>query len=514
MSVLRDLESHASIIVGRTGQGKTALLIRLEQVESNTIRLNLFELAFRYVENSTVLRFFEDSGVNLDLFYRLLWRHVLVTELIKKRYSLRDRSGFERWLDGLHLRFRPGTPKAKALEYMLQWGDSFWEETEVRLKEVTSKLENELESSVEGTAFKAKLRLGGKAALTEEERREVSSRGSAVVSRVQIKELSQIVDLLDEHFFDDRQKPYFVLIDSLDEEWVSSAARLKLIRSLLEEIRSFRRVRHVKVVCALRQDLIEQVFEATRDGGFQEEKYEAYYAHIVWTRSELISLVEARVSEVFKRRYTNRIVRLADIFPSARSGREPLDHIIERTFNRPRDVISYVNECFRLAADRPRISWKVIQDAETPYSKKRLKALLDEWLVQYPSLPATIDCLKGFPESFTRAAFNKGLVDGLATQLCTMHAQDPLIRAFKQAYTDHKSSISDGDLVCAILQLLFHVGVVGLKTGEESAWLWASRDQASVTWGDVKRSSHIRVHKMFWKALEIRVQVWNSAGQP
>ena len=73
---IQSTESHASIVLGRTGQGKSAILLRLMAIEKNSVQIRPLELAFRFVENSTVIRFFEDAGVNLNLFYRLLWRQL------------------------------------------------------------------------------------------------------------------------------------------------------------------------------------------------------------------------------------------------------------------------------------------------------------------------------------------------------------------------------------------------------------------------------------------------------
>src|SRR5689334_2986156 len=55
---IRDTSDPASIIVGRTGAGKSATLIRLDQIEDNVIIVNPSDLSFKYVENSTILKFF------------------------------------------------------------------------------------------------------------------------------------------------------------------------------------------------------------------------------------------------------------------------------------------------------------------------------------------------------------------------------------------------------------------------------------------------------------------------
>ena len=73
--VLEDTTTPQSIILGRTGVGKSALIEELESNADNTIRIEPEELALRHISNSTILKFFEELGVNLDIFYNLLWQH-------------------------------------------------------------------------------------------------------------------------------------------------------------------------------------------------------------------------------------------------------------------------------------------------------------------------------------------------------------------------------------------------------------------------------------------------------
>ena len=57
---LHDLGSPRRIVVGRTGSGKTALLMRLTESDGRSIEVKPESLALSYVSNSTVLRFFSD----------------------------------------------------------------------------------------------------------------------------------------------------------------------------------------------------------------------------------------------------------------------------------------------------------------------------------------------------------------------------------------------------------------------------------------------------------------------
>lgn len=504
LAALRDTGNHASIVLGRTGQGKSAVLLRLKSIERNVIELRPIELAFRFIENSTVIQFFEQAGVNLNLFYRLLWRHVLVTEVIRRKFSLRDRGGVARWFDSLLARVDRDSPRARALNYLKTWGDSFWEDTEVRFTEVTKKIESELSASLEGSAVGAKLSAGGADRLSEQERAEVVSRGSAVVNRIQIAELNRLMGVLSQEVFDDPQDGYYTTIDSLDEDWVSSDTKYRLIRALIEEVRTFRsELRNVKIIIALRQDLLEKVYERTRDGGFQEEKYETYYARLSWTRDDLLEMLRLRVNEVFKRKYTNASIDISDVFPKVRGGQTPYDYLLERTMLRPRDVIAFANECFATAAGRPRVSWQAMYDAEQHYSRKRKSALLDEWLNRFPSIAVALDLLRGMPESFSRASISDAMVDSLVLQLAALEGSDELLELARNM-CDAKSSVTHAQVLSSAIKILYHVGAIGIKLSAESPYLWSMSDQSYISVGEAKRVQSIKIHKMLWRTLEVR----------
>ena len=121
------------------------------------------------------------------------------------------------------------------------------------------------------------------------------------------------MDLLD-GVLDDRQKQYYVLVDSLDENWVEERLRYKLIMALILTAREFMKVANAKLVIALRRDLIDRVFRLCRDSGFQQEKYQSLYLPLTWTRSEILELLDRRINHLVSRRYTKKKVTHKDLF--------------------------------------------------------------------------------------------------------------------------------------------------------------------------------------------------------
>ena len=83
LALLIDTNEHSSIIVGRTGAGKSALIYKISQTVENPITIDPNNISIKFLENSNIIQFLNELGIKLDLFYRLLWRHILVLELIK-----------------------------------------------------------------------------------------------------------------------------------------------------------------------------------------------------------------------------------------------------------------------------------------------------------------------------------------------------------------------------------------------------------------------------------------------
>ena len=78
-----------------------------------------------------------------------------------------------------------------------------------------------------------------------------------------LSELAQVINLLSEFDVDD-QKIHYVTIDKLDENWVAIGIKYHLIRSLIEALKSMRRIGDLKVVVSMRSDLMEKVIHDTR----------------------------------------------------------------------------------------------------------------------------------------------------------------------------------------------------------------------------------------------------------
>ncbi|OPK11434.1 P-loop ATPase, Sll1717 family [Pseudomonas sp. VI4.1] len=503
---LMDVESPASIILGRTGSGKSALLYKIKSSAQKVVKLDPNDISVRFLEYSDIIQFFDALNINLDLFYKLLWRHVLTVEFLKLRYDIKSEYESKSFLDGIFSKFSRDVTKRKALEYFNEWGDRFWLDTDEQLKIITKKLETDTKSSIGAKYSEVSLSLDGAKKLSDEERCEIKQRASLVVNGLQIRKLNEVLDLLAEHSFDDPQKKFYILIDQLDEEWAGTETRVRFIRALIEEIKTFRRIKQTKIIAALRKDLLVLVFDMTRDSGFQEEKYESYILELRWSPEELERVIELRINEVFKSQYTKQKIILDDIFPKARKGggQTSIEFIIERTLRRPRDILQFVNECFAIASDRERVSWRSLFAAEAQYSEKRLKSLKEEWGEVYPSFDDTIEILRGLKATFTRSLIKDSRLEEAMLALYEQKNSDPCVIAVKKYYDTQ--GVKEADVLSSMLSCLYRIGAIGVKTGAMDTYIWSYVDQASVTRGEIKRVEHMKIHKMLHRSLDIIIE--------
>lgn len=502
---LLDIQSNSSIIVGRTGAGKSAMLFKLGKEVEHATLLDPTNISIRYLEHSNIIQFFTSLGIKLDLFYRMLWRHILTVELIKLRYNIHSESDTRNILDRLREMFFRNDTKKRAFEYFIKWGSRFWLETDERLRELTTQFTEELKSKF-GTKYSGiDISAEGAKKISEEVRQEIVSIAQSAVDGLQIQRLDEVVDMLRESSFEDRQKRFYILIDKLDEDWAETETRYRFVRALIEETKVLRhKLSQVKIVSALRRDLLDIVFDKTRGSGFQQEKYEAYMLPLQWSMNDLQELIVARINEVYKSLYTKDAVTINDIFPSEKGGITPTTHIVNKSLMRPRDVIQYVNECFRLAVDRERVSWNVIRSAESAYSNKRLKALGDEWFEIYPALDTTIEILRAIRTPLGRQSLLGDRLEMIAIELTSCDINDPCTR-LAVSLLDPDSKTTENDLLFQILICLYHVGAIGVKVSSTEPFMWSYLDQPSISKSEVKRINSIQVHEMLHSALEVDV---------
>ncbi len=498
--VLRDIDDSRRVVVGRTGSGKTALLSRLEEADTGVIRIEPESLALPYVSNSTILDFVSRLGVKLDVFFRLLWRHVFAVELIRRHFDLKNADETQTFLQKTLRRFSSKkVANARALKYLEKWGSSFWEETDYRIKELTTNLEDQIKATLGAKLGPAQIGLEATRTMSTETRRELAQRAQQVINNVQITELSDIMSLLSDILDDSRQK-YFIVIDRLDENWIDEKLRYLLIRALIETAKDFRKVQNAKIVVAIRSDLLMRVFRHTRDPGFQEEKYESLLLEVRWSEAELRNVLDKRIGLLVRERYTKKAVTSEDVLPGFINGQTGFNFMVSRTLLRPRDIIMFFNYCIQQATNSPAITIDKLKIAEGEYSRARLRAIADEWSSEYPNLMTYVEVLKKSQSPLSVSDISNSSIEdvclGVATQ--ELNAADELsLVAMRVA----EGAESIQEMRRQLVAMFYMVGILGIKLEAYEAVCWTMHGNRAVSVSEINDDSRISIHPAFWRAL-------------
>lgn len=504
LAVLEDVTNPISIIVGRTGSGKTALIEKILENQERSVKIYPDQLALVYLSDNLLFKFFNEIGVKLDPFFNFLWKHIFITELIQLYKKGSDKTSKLNFITELITRGKQGRLSKDITDYLETYGENFWLSTEKRVKEEVKKYEKQiaqgmdanLKANIFAAEATAKVQSERNLNVSEEQKIELIDRGREVVSSLQIKTISGIFDLLSEEMNDSKKK-YFILIDKLDEDWVNDELRYRIIRSLLEVVRDFNnRMQNSKICVAIREDLIGRVFRNTRDSGFQEEKFEALYAKLIWNESELLNLLDLRIKQISKDKFSKSL-SLIDTLPGKIGKQGATSYLIDRTMMRPRDLIWFFNHCIKAAPNKNQFTQDDITRAELQYSESRLSALDYEWSVDYPNLTSLILMLKKYPQIFKEAdrilAFHDSCLNFVTK---TVEKQDKIYKTIFERLNEGNQEGLFRDL----MSILYLVGAIGIKNDHFVGVIWSFNGERKV-FSDFDLDTKYYVHPSLWKIL-------------
>lgn len=503
-----EIQNPKSIVLGRTGSGKSALLMRVEETQDNVIRINPESLSLNYISNSDIIRFFEDLSIDLDVFYQLLWRHVLVIEILQMKKQLSDDKLSKNFIANLYAKFNPNEKKKRALEYLFNFGTSFWSDTEHRVREVVHNIEKSFEQQMGYSVAALRARLSAdiidKNAESIQKTTEIVHKAQSVVNGVQIQELNAVMEFLADDVFNDNQEKYYIIIDDLDTGWVHDHLRFKLVRALIETLKKFRRITNLKIVIGLRADLLETVLAKTSSKGFQTEKYEDMMMKLKWSKSDLKAVADKRINAIFKNQYTKEGIYFDDIFSPRVGIQDTFEYILDRTLMRPRDIISYINECLDEAAGGAVISQNSIRNAERSYSLKRFRSIADEWRETYGDLEEPLNLLRNVDVRFSVNEITDSLLEGLCINiLAGDHSISEGVFSLECQITTTKGS-NYSRLRRRLFEVLYIVGAIGVKIRKGSPYEWSYKNEPLLNYGAISAETSFAIHPMLFRYLNKR----------
>ena len=506
MQQCTDTHSPAMIIAGRTGAGKTAILRVIKRQQEKVFELDPRELSITYISNSNAIAFADAIGANLDLLFQILWRHILCIEYIKLRYSVTEESRLHSVLTSLRQSFMGQSKKDRALKYLEDYGGQFHLSMDENVKTLTENFESKIQAELKGDI--EKFSAGGQynKRLSEERKTELKRQYDKIVDAKQMQDLHAVINLLGENTKKNDQVHYFITIDQLDSKWADTSIRFKLIRALIETLGRFRTITNLKILVALREDVLERVIQENYDVSFQREKYDDYIVRVRWTKSQLKELVDKRIKTLFRKKYSqNENINFEDIFTHKIKNQSPFDYIVDRTLMRPRDIISFVNECLNNIDTQNKITKETILSAEKLYSLKRKDALLQEWGSALPTLHILLDYISGYrkPLIIISDLCEKDNFESLLLTLNEVHGVD-----YDPVYLIAKKTLDNGisdplKFMQEFVACLYRIGVIGIKLNTESNFIYSHLDQVLINKNEILFDTKIRIHQMLHAAFHL-----------
>lgn len=504
-TICLDINSPATVIEGRTGSGKTAILKYISSKVDNSIEIDPTEMSMSYVANSDVLNFLQSIGADLDLLFQALWKHVLCIEFIRLKFAVKNEATSLNVFQRIYDRFKKDPRRDRAVKYLKGWEGKFWITMDQNIKEITEKVEHSVKAEL-GAEIE-KFKAGGQydKRLSADKKMEFNQRIKKIINSDQLAELGSVIEMLKEFVADDAMQAYYILIDRLDENWVDTTLKYRLIRSLIESLRTFKKIRNLKILVALRSDVLERSVQETTDHAFQREKFEDYFVHTKWTNLLLKQLINSRIQNLFRKQYTMGALNFEDIFPHQVNGAEAFDYILERTLMRPRDLIAFVNECLASAEGNYVVSSAMIKKSEFEYSRLRREALEQEWISAFPTIRKLLDFL-GLKKKNTTSVAELCLGHDAEELALAIYSEkkigfDPLYEIAKNYYD--AESRSPEELVKAVAGILYRIGAIGIKLQHGDRYLYSHIDHSLLPTSQLNGDSRIRIHKMLWGAYRL-----------
>lgn len=497
-------------IIGRSGTGKTAILHLLNKNLPIVTEIRPDALAFQFLNNSEMIKSLREHDIAIDYFYKLLWRHVFVVEILKAGFpDETQRSGkIRQAITRIKKSFVTDKERTRAIKYFDAWGGTILQAPQERVIHIHNELEKRLRVKL-GTGPWSKI-LAPEATITADigTKREESEQVKIVreeIDKIQIQELNTVKQYLNTDIFTNPKKPIFVLIDDLDRFWTEEPLVYDLIRALMLEIYDWADVKNVKIVYVLRDNILEKIESEFSTRSYQREKIDDQRIRLKWTNIELTNLIERRL-KVIAEREKYKYVSLNDILPSKAGGQvSGKEYIFNRSLDRPRDIMDFINKAAAESVLQTSISWKNLYAAEETYSQGRLKSLVDEWNENCPGINLIANLLRGGPQHFPAKWFTEDDLERLFSdpKLPNEGWLSKCRHNFLDLYQKNKTtaiSLCNNEL----LKIMYEIGLVGVKVPTSGLIKYAHKGQPLLNDSDLENDLEIAIHPAYHKTLNLK----------
>ncbi|MBE6068052.1 MAG: hypothetical protein E7211_10235 [Clostridium lundense] len=395
-SYINAFNGTKTIVIGRKGSGKSAIftLLRYELEESDALVVQITPDQYSW----SALKDYEEQGILPEQAHTNAWKLTILYSII---WKLNDQ--------GLI------SDRSELCKYVKYMRDSFTPNIDSWFFNITKK---------------------AKEALSSFETQWVSIKDNKIMTPLKIIEEIKAI-LINEW---PQHIKIRVLIDRLDDSWDASKSSENLIIGLLKATTYINSQLKNKVITTvfIRSDIYDNLFFDDQD------KLRQFEETLFWNTTDLKSVVSERVKvslnlnninneEIWKGLFSNKLYR---------SKASAEKYIIDRTFKRPRDIISFVRMALEESVKAGYGSCIEPTDTriaeEERYSQSKYKDLIIEYRKQIPYIKDLLDSFSGHIHKLSK--------EELLAHLDT----------FTESNSIKKQSVQ-------ILRELFTMGFIGIK---------------------------------------------------
>lgn len=478
---LLDYSDRKMILLGRTGSGKTALLKEMERHVEVYVQVRPDIFAMQYISNVPFISNLVDCGINLEIFYKFLWLHEIMSKTVKEYFDHNKQNFLDRFVRYFTNRNRGRVEQMK--KYFQSFGNIFFERN--CAERITKTFESEVEAK---TGFKSSYISGQ---LSESEKKEIQVAASEFINTTQITQLKNIITLFRDYLATNKQKKVCVVIDDLDQNWTTVTTKYQMLSALLDTIRFFADMPCLKIILAMRSDLLTKTCDATNR---QNEKDYAFTLKLNWTTPMLLDMMNKRVQHLFAHKYQKSYkVSFENIFVDHVNDMKTSDYLISRTMMRPRDIITLVNYCIENAEESSIIDAEAIIAAEREFLHNRIDALKAEWNSVYPAIETIINLVYQLPSFFSLNDV-QAKYEAIETALLrTSKEDDPLVKAFLESTSTN--AFGKEQNCKTLVGVWFTIGLIGKR--ERGATFYSDASRERLDERDFLDADGFEVHPLF-----------------
>ncbi len=372
------VQGHTRIVVGRKGCGKTAIFYAVREVLRQKRAGLILDLK---PEGHQLIKLRDAVIAKLSEGYHthtlvVFWEYLLLLEITRKILdrdvgsAYRNPGSLERY-------------KALRAEYSKHASDEDGEEGDFseRILALVDRVISRYEQDFSAQEFR-------------------SADVTALICRSDIGTLRQAILT-----YLGRSEEIWILFDNIDKAWPARGARpedVVIVRSLLEASRKVQRMfdqrgQTLRTVVFLRKDVYDLLVDQTPDRGKDAA------VNLDWSDVELIKRLLMRRFETSAQLSGDFSEAWALLCDTHVRGTDSLRYVLERTFLRPRDILSFVRQAVQIAVSREheRVEEDDFIEAEKNFSEAMVNDLKHEMRDVFPLYTDIISAFRKSSRSLT-----------------------------------------------------------------------------------------------------------------